>query len=136
MKFVEKLTPPDRLLAARLKGFLPAEVYDIHVHPYHPAHFGPEAWAPLRASGRVRGCAQHRAALRRYMPVQTIHGLYFGMPHRTADRPAINAWVADEVRRHGTPLSRGLMLVSPQDDRAAVAAALRSGQFCGLKVYH
>ncbi len=83
-----------------------------------------------------QGCAEHRAALQRYMPAQTIHGLYFGMPQKTADRPAINAWVESEVRQHGTPLSRALLLTSPADDRESVAAALRSGKFCGLKVYH
>jgi glutamate-1-semialdehyde 2,1-aminomutase len=70
------------------------------------------------------------------MPAKTVHGLYFGMPHASADRPAINAWVESEVRGHGSPLSRALLLVSPSDDREQVAAALRSGRFCGIKVYH
>jgi len=136
MKFVTTLTPRDRELAAtRLAGFLPAEVYDIHTHPWHPDHFGPEAWQ-LFAGLPPQGCAEHRAALQRYMPVTTLHGLYFGMPHRTANRPAMNDWVADQVRTRGTPLSRALLVASPADDPAMVAAALRSGKFCGLKVYH
>ena len=136
MNYVDTLTPRDRELAANgLAGFLPSEIYDIHVHPYHAAHFPAGEWAFL-GKKETLGCADHRAALQRYMPVTTIHGLYFGMPRRTADRPAMNAWVATEVSGHGTPLSRALMVASPADQPEAVAAALRSGQFCGLKVYH
>lgn len=136
MKYVETLTARDQEIARhRLDGFLPPEIYDIHVHPYHPGHFAPDAWKFFGEMG-PQGCAQHRGALQRYMPVKTVHGLYFGLPHKTANRPVMNAWVADEVRSNGTPLSRSLMVVSPSDDRAMVAAALRSGKFCGLKVYH
>ena len=72
----------------------------------------------------------------RYMPVEEIHGLYFGLPHGKADRTAMNEWVADEVRSRGTALSRALMVVSPDDDPRQVADALRKRLFCGLKVYH
>jgi glutamate-1-semialdehyde 2,1-aminomutase len=136
MKYVTTLTPRDQqIAAARLSGFMPDEVFDIHVHPYKAEHFAPGTWSAL-AEHPLLGCRDHRAALQRYMPVKTMHGLYFGMPHKTADRPALNDWLADEVKAHGTPLSRGLMLVSPADDPAMVAAALRSGRFCGIKVYH
>ena len=134
MKYLDSLTARDQQLATDgLAGFLPAEIYDIHTHPYHPGHFPPGEWAFLDGK-KILGCAEHRAALQRYMPVPTIHGLYFGMPRKTADRSAMNAWVAGEVRAHGTALSRALMVASPADDPATVAAALRSGQFCGLKV--
>ncbi|MBI4626381.1 MAG: hypothetical protein HY736_24580 [Verrucomicrobia bacterium] len=127
MKYVDNLTPRDReLAAAKLAGFFPAEIYDIHAHPYHPGHFPPGEWQFLAGMGAL-GCAEHRAALQRYMAVSKIHGLYFGLPRATADRPAMNAWVADEVREHGTPLSRALLVASPMDDRAQVAAALQHG---------
>ncbi len=136
MKYIDALTPRDHELAgAGLAGFLPAEIYDIHTHPYNAAHFPPGEWAILNGK-KIMGCAEHRTALQRYMPVPTIHGLYFGMPRITADRPAMNAWVAAEVSQHGTPISRALMVASPADNQAGVAAALRSGRFCGLKVYH
>jgi len=136
MTFIDTLSPRDEALAATAcAGFLPAEIYDIHVHPYRADHFPKGEWAFLDGK-TVLGCAEHRAALQRYMPAKQIHGLYFGMPRKTADRPAMNAWVAGEVRTNGTPLSRALMVASPADNPAEVAAALRSGQFCGLKVYH
>ena len=98
MNFVNSLTLRDQeLAAARLAGFLPSEVYDIHTHPHHPGHFPPGEWAFLRGQPTL-GCVEHRTALQRYMPVSTIHGLYFGMPRLTAERPAMNGWGADEVR--------------------------------------
>jgi len=135
MKYADLLSPSDQELSKKLNNFVPDEIYDIHTHPYHPDHFAPGAWKLMGSKGPT-GCAEHRTALQRYMPSKTIHGLYFGMPHKTADRPAINKWVADQVTQHGTPLSRGLMLATPSDDREAVAQALRSGLFCGIKVYH
>lgn len=136
MNYVDTLTPRDRELAASsLAGFIPDEIYDIHVHPYKADHFPAGEWAFLGGK-QALGCADHRAALQRYMPAKQIHGLYFGMPRRTADRPAMNEWVAAEVSAHGTALSRALMVASPADNPAAVATALRSGKFCGLKVYH
>lgn len=135
VSYAAQLTARDRALARSLNDFLPAEVYDIHAHPYHPAHFSTPGWKFFGAMG-PQGPAEHRAALQRYMPSTTIHGLYFGMPQKTADRPAINAWVESEVKQHGTALSRALMLVSAADNPADVAAALRSGRFCGAKVYH
>ena len=135
MTYADSLTRADEQLAASLTDFLPPEIYDIHTHPYHAAHFPPGSWSFLRDK-EVLGCAEHRGALQRYMPVPNIHGLYFGMPLKTADRPAMNEWVASEVRTHGTSRSRALMVVSPEDNPDEVAAALRSGEFCGLKVYH
>lgn len=135
MHYVDALTPRDVELAARLADFVPAEVYDIHTHPHHPDHFAPGAWKFLQGLPPL-GPAAHRHALQRYLPARTIHGLYFGMPQKTADQPAINRWVAEQVTAEGTALSRALLLASPADNRDDVATALRSGRFCGLKVYH
>jgi glutamate-1-semialdehyde 2,1-aminomutase len=136
MDYATELNEKDRrLVETGLTGFLPSEVYDLHAHPYEPAHFSAQARESLRGIGTL-GCAEHRAALMRYMPVKTLHGLYFGYPHRDSDRPAINAWVARQVEERGTPLSRALLLVTPEDNRESVAAELRSGRYAGLKVYH
>lgn len=136
MPITDPLRPEDLALAAPLRDFVPAEVYDIHAHPHHPGHFAPGTWDVMFAGLPPQGPAEHRASLARYFPARTVHGLYFGLPHRSADRPAVNAWVAAETAAHGTPLSRSLLLVSPADDPGQVAAALRSGRHIGLKVYH
>ena len=136
MNFVDELIAVDRELAeAKLRDFVPDEVFDIHAHPWQAAHFAPGTWTYLEKQPTL-GSAQHRAAVSRYLPAQTLHGLYFGLPHRTGDRPAQNTWIAGDVGAHGTALSRALLLVSPEDSPERVAAELRSGRFCGLKVYH
>jgi glutamate-1-semialdehyde 2,1-aminomutase len=106
MSYVPTLKPRDLQLAAEgLAGFMPDEIYDIHVHPYNEQHFAPGDWAFLK-DHPILGCREHREALQRYMPVKTIHGLYFGMPKKTANRPAMNDWVSSEVKANGTALSR------------------------------
>jgi glutamate-1-semialdehyde 2,1-aminomutase len=96
MPITDPLRPEDLALAAPLRDFVPAEVYDIHAHPHHPGHFAPGTWDVMFAGLPPQGPAEHRASLARYFPARTVHGLYFGMPHRSADRPAVNAWVAAE----------------------------------------
>ncbi|HRP57862.1 aminotransferase class III-fold pyridoxal phosphate-dependent enzyme [Agriterribacter sp.] len=136
MKYIKKLSEQDKKLSvSTISAFVPDEIYDIHAHPYHPSHFPAGEWAFLENAG-ILGCEEHRNALQRYMPAKKIHGLYFGMPRKTADRDAMNAWVSGEVRQNATALSRSLMVVSPGDGPVKVAEQLRSGVFCGLKVYH
>ncbi len=136
MKYAETLGQTDLELArSNLGGFVPHEVYDIHAHIYDPGHFAPSAWRFLEDVGNL-GCGEHRGALQRYMPSQTIHGLYFGLPHQTAERRVENAWVANEVKRSGTAQSTALLLVAPQDEQNWVATELRSSRYCGCKVYH
>jgi len=135
MNYTDELNANDRRLAARLADFLPDEIYDSHVHPYRAEHF-PAGTAPYLAGRGPFGCAEYTREIRRTVGERQVHGLFFGLPHKGADRAAINAWIEADVRAHGTPLSRALLLVSPADDPAAVAAALRSGRFSGLKVYH
>src|SRR5882757_4062084 len=136
MKYEKILSERDRLLiASRLEGFIPDEIYDIHAHPYEPSHFAPDAWPWINGGGRL-GCADHRNALLQYMPVKKIHGLYFAMPHRTADNKAMNDFVREETKLNGSSLSRTLKVVTPHDDREQVARELRAGIYCGIKVYH
>lgn len=135
MVFQTSLDNTDIELAGKFKDFIPGEVFDIHAHPYRAAHFPKGEWAFLEGIEQL-GCGEHRDVLRRYLPSVKIHGLYFGMPRKTADRNAMNAWVEKEVRQKGTTLSRSLMVVSPADDPVKVAEQLRKGLFCGIKVYH
>ena len=136
MNFASELSAIDRELAeAKLKDFVPSEVFDIHAHAFNFAVFAPDA-VPFLAAHSILGSAQHRASLTRYIPSQTIHGLYFGLPHKTAERPAYNDWLQKDVQKNGTAFSRPLLLVSPQDPPDRVAAELHSGRFCGFKVYH
>lgn len=135
MKIATELTDADRKLARSLEDFVPAEIYDIHTHPWNAAHF-PDTIYKWLGGHPLLGCKEHRAAIDRIVPGRKVHGLWFGFPEPKADRAVINAWVADEVRRNGTPLSRALALVSPKDDPAATLELLRRERFVGIKVYH
>lgn len=135
MRYANQISQKDATLARKLQGFVPREIFDIHAHPYHPDHFTKHAFSFLPDS-KILGCCEHREALRRYMPASTIHGLYFGMPHRTADRKALNRWVLQEVGRNGSDRSRALKLISPEDDAEETRSDLIAGRYCGLKVYH
>src|SRR5690348_4579675 len=93
MNFTNELIALDQQLAqTKLEDFIPAEIFDIHVHPYRADFFAPNVWPHLK-SQPLLGAARHRATLSRYMPSKTIHALGFGLPHKTADRPAQNAWL-------------------------------------------
>lgn len=124
-----------QLAAQRLTSFLPEEIFDIHAHLYDASHFAGERPAFMHDVDSLV-CDDHRRALSRYMPTKMIHGLYFGLPHRMADRRAVNDWISREIVQHGSPLSRALLLTSPDDDRRKVESELRSGKYCGIKVYH
>ncbi|MBX3256409.1 MAG: aminotransferase class III-fold pyridoxal phosphate-dependent enzyme [Chitinophagaceae bacterium] len=135
MVFQKYLNHTDVLLAESLKDFIPAEVFDIHVHPYHASHFPKKEWAFLNGFDRL-GCKDHRERLQCYMPVQQLHGLYFGLPRYSADRDAMNKWVMEEVKQNATAASRSLIVVSPTDDPGKIAGQLKTGTCCGIKGYH
>ena len=135
MVFQRSLTNTDMVLAESLKNFVPNEVFDIHVHPYVAAHFPKGEWAFLNGIDQL-GCNDHHRRLQAYMPVTKMHGLYFGMPRLSADRPTMNQWVGEEVTHNGTHLSRYLLVVSPQDNPQQIAVQLNSKNCCGIKVYH
>lgn len=136
MKYSEQLNENDhKLVNENIASFLPEAIYDIHAHPFNVAHFAPSA-IPFLEGQSILGCKEHRDALMRYMPVRSIHGLYFGMPHRSANRVEMNNWVSSEVANAGSPLSRALKVVAPQDHPKEVADELAGRRYVGLKVYH
>lgn len=135
MFFQRSLNNTDTALSEELKNFIPEDIFDIHVHPYNAAHFPKGEWAFLNGIDQL-GCVDHRNYLQQYMPSKKIHGLYFGMPRFSADRDAMNKWVANEVSENGTDLSRSLLVVSPKDDPAKIAEQLNNKVCCGIKVYH
>jgi glutamate-1-semialdehyde 2,1-aminomutase len=136
MKVIKTLNPSDlQLVQDRLADFIPSEVMDIHAHIFRSDQFGPDDYKWL-ASEKMLTCADHRAALGRYLPGRTLHGLYIGMPAKGANREATNQWVRDEVRANGSPLSRCLVLAAPNDSPEKVHDLLKQPGVAGVKVYH
>ena len=135
MIFQKELSNIDIQLADTLRDFIPAEIFDIHVHPYNAAHFPSNKMSFLEGIDQL-GCVDHQQRLQSYMSFTKMHGLYFGMPHASADRKVMNDWVGEQVRRNGTSLSRHLLVVSPKDDPREIERQLKSDNCCGIKVYH
>lgn len=135
MQFQQSLTNSDIQLAQTLEDFIPDEVFDIHAHPYHESHFRQNAFSFLSQTKQL-GCNEHRRHLQQYMAAKTIHGLYFGLPHISADRSAMNEWVNNEVKQHGTSISKSLIVVSPKDEPTLIEMKLKEDNCCGIKVYH
>jgi glutamate-1-semialdehyde 2,1-aminomutase len=133
--FAPTLDNRDDALLERVRGFLPGRIFDIHAH-LHDARFYPEtAWSMLARISPL-GCEQHRASLRRLVQPLEIAGLHFPLPHVGADRPGVNAWLANEVVAQGAPASRSLILAAPSDGPESLAKQLSLPGVCGFKVYH
>jgi glutamate-1-semialdehyde 2,1-aminomutase len=130
--------PQDRELFDRLLGtFVPPAVFDAHAHlyPLAAAGFGFERLA-LHKADVDAGLGAYRRATSAWMGDRCpTAGLFFGIPSSpNVDVIASNRFVSDEVSRQAG--AKGLMLVGPQDDPAAVEAAVREDGFAGFKVYH
>jgi len=136
MKIEKHLTAADQqLIEEKLRDFVPLRVFDAHAHPVHGDHFAANPH-PLVAPGEVLNLRDHRAALSRWLPAQQIDGLFFGFPRPGNDRRAINEWLAQEIKSCGSPNSRALALVAPQDDAAQVAEQIEQLGLVGIKPYH
>ncbi len=137
MKLVNALLDSDRkLIREQLDAFVPSEVLDAHTHFFHSRNFAdgkrPEFLDPNRGYGR----AEWHEALSRWLPGRRLEGLFFGYPSAGNDRAGENEFVADEVAKFGAGSpTRGLALVSPEDDPGRIRELVREKKFAGLKPY-
>lgn len=130
------VTPLDQELIASLNDFLPEKIYDFHLHFYRAEHYSRDSrkavFPPrLDAAEWKRGLARLSIFDRK-----TVAGLVFGLPSPDGDRPQINRYIREQVNLMNDPRSRCLLLVAPEDSPEDVGAALRSGAYNGIKVYH
>lgn len=137
IQLVTELTDSDRRLMTRaVDGFVPDRVFDMHAHFFHSRHFAqgkrPEFLEPDTGYGK----GEWEAALGRWLPGRELQGLFFGYPSAGNDRAGENRFVAEQVAKFGgdSP-SRGLMLVSPEDDPGMVRETMRERRFVGIKPY-
>ena len=131
------VTPRDaELFERRLRSFVPPDSFDVHAHWYTLAASGlfqPDEFDP--SEDKVGGAVYREKTAAWMGDRRPSDGLFFGLPSSaTVDAAATNAFVAGEVR--GSPHSRGLMLIRPNDAPDAVEAAIDAHRFAGLKVYH
>lgn len=113
-----------------LRNYIPPHPFDVHAHLYASG-----SGIPL-PDGVPLATWQHWYDLaHEWMGDRTPEeGLFFGFPKPDQDTAADNELVAGEVGKQ--PGSRGLMLVRPKDDPAAVEQAVVDQGWAGFKVYH
>ena len=123
--------------ARQLRAFVPPGAFDAHAHLFDPRFTG-GAGAGLLPEGTA---ACDRAAYDRMVGAWMgdrlpTGGLFFPWPAPASDVAAQNRFLADELRRD--PCSRGLLLVTPAEDPAAIEKLLAAEPdlWRGFKVYH
>ncbi len=131
-----RYTDADReLFDSKLRDFVPPNAFDAHAHIYDLRHLVPQAQpedfagSPEVDHGVLVDC------MKRWMGDRVVtEGLYFPFPVRGLDCDASNQFLAKALQ--GSAGSRGLMMISPQDNPAYVESQLKQHGFAGFKVYH
>ncbi len=119
-----------------LKGFLPARIFDAHVHVLDPSCLVPGYQHPPRhvfsKVGGVFTHAQCMAWAKALVPEQEFHYNGFGLPSYDSDRDASAAYCGRITdNRHFF----GMALVSPRDSREAVTRRVVENRLIGYKPY-
>ena len=128
-----RVLPRDGALFRRLlASFVPPNVFDGHAHLYGLAATG----FAIEASEPDVDLATYVREMTAWMGDRSpADGLFFAIPSSPrVDVVASNRFIADQVA--SVDGSRGLMLIRPTDDPAAVEAELLAHHFAGFKVYH
>ena len=119
----------------QLRDFVPPDSFDAHAHLWRVADLGSPT-PPLAASGPAEVTrAVYDRRLSMWMPNRCpTGGLFFPYPTQALDVDAANRHLADEMK--SDPQSRGLMIITPRQDPAAVERQVIDDRFVGFKVYH
>ncbi len=119
-----------------LRDFLPAKIFDSHVHMFDRSCLVAEFEFPPRnvyqKFGGAFTIAQCEAWVQSLLPQQEFHLNSFGYPFYDSDLDASAAYTGSisDNRRYF-----GMALVSPRDNVAAVARRVEANQLVGYKPY-
>jgi len=115
-----------------LESFVPDKVFDSHAHLYELNHWkSPDS---LKAGPAIVSLQTYREQIEWLTPGRKTTGLFFGVGFSEGSRKISNEFVAREISKD--PCSRGLLIVSPQQDSEQVREEIQSHGMVGLKVYH
>ncbi len=124
-----------KLFETMIGDFVPPDSFDAHAHWYDIDHILPAGPDDPPVANSAVGYEAMLMSMKKWMGSRVItKGLYFPFPVRTLDCVAANRFLADQLSTH--PDCRGLMMIRPQDEAAAVERDLLEYQFAGFKVYH
>src|SRR5689334_5367546 len=114
-------TAEDRKLFQQFLGdFLPPDIFDAHAHLYRQKDLGPSYPPNVRAGPEDATYEEWFASAQDWMGEKLVprDGLFFPFPATHLDVAAANRFLFDQIKSQ--PGSRGLMMVRPKDDPAAV----------------
>ncbi len=121
---------------SELRGFLPAKLFDVHVHLFDAECRRPGTSFPAKSCYRKFGGAytldDYLAWTRAALPDQTVSLASFGHPGRDMDRDRSAEYTGriSDGRRFF-----GLALVSPHDHVETVVRRVVTNRLCGYKPY-
>jgi len=133
----DDLQERDRQIYEReLRGFLPARIFDAHVHFFDASCLVPGATFPPRHCyhkfGGTFTPSQYETWAAQALPGAEIHLNSFGHPGNESDRDASAVYtgsIADNRRSHG------MALVAPGDSAETVRRRVQQNQLIGFKPY-
>ncbi|HVJ67769.1 MAG TPA: amidohydrolase family protein [Caulifigura sp.] len=117
-----------------LHAFVPPEVCDSHAHLLRRSDANATIRGWLADGEGDFGIASYRTNIERDLGISPRAGLFFALPVSGIDFDAANEFVFKELRK--SPGSRGLLLIDPEDDPAAVEAEVVAHRWAGFKPYH
>lgn len=131
------ISDSDRQIYEReLKDFLPARIFDAHVHVFDRSCLMPGYQCPprnvLAKFGGVFTIEQCREWVTALLPQQEFHLNSFGMPSYDSDLDASAAYAG---RIANNRQSFAMALVSPRDSREAVVRRVEANRLIGYKPY-
>jgi len=122
------------LFDCRLRSFVVPGAFDAHAHLYAPGHLSGDHGSFNDEDCDVTRKAWTNLTAQWMGDLAPTDGLFFGLPLPGIDIDANNGFVARELKQATD--SRGLLVVRPSDDAAAVESRLAADGFAGMKVYH
>ena len=130
-------TEADRQIYDReLRGFLPAKIFDAHVHLFDPSCLMPDAKFPpkhcYQKVGGVFSLEQYQAWTAAILPEQEIYLNSFGHPAYESDLEA-SADFAGNISDNRRTF--GMAMVSPRDTAEAVIRRVERNRLIGYKPY-
>ena len=120
-----------KLFHEQISSFVPDEIFDAHAHWYDPAHLQKTIH---KNKHKKVGFNTMKSSLDLWMGPRNHEGLFFPFPIESLDCHKANGFLRDELNER--TLSRGLMMIRPDDDPDEVDRQIKREHFSGFKVYH
>jgi hypothetical protein len=125
-----------QVFAAEFEDFLPAEIYDAHVHLHTPSFGIPTAEAIAESWASEAPAVLSRTQLDEVQdllfPGRQTRSLVFANPSKWVDLPAANAHVAQAI---AADQADGLLVTRPEWTADEVRRLVAEGGFLGFKPY-